>query len=113
VTDNVPPTLQCPGNINTSTSTCSKSINVSDPSVDDNCAVTTLTWAMTGATVASSPASGINTVGNRTFNVGLTTITYTAKDAAGNTVTCSFTVNLTDNINPTVICPANVAANTN
>jgi hypothetical protein len=47
---------------------------------------------MTGATAGSSPSTGINNVGTRTFNVGTTTVTYTAKDAAGNSATCSFSV---------------------
>jgi len=57
---------------------------------------------MTGATTGSSPATGINYVGTRPFNLngttgqGVTTITYTVKDAAGNTTTCSFTVTVND-----------------
>jgi hypothetical protein len=57
---------------------------------------------MTGATIASSPATGINYVGTYPFNLngttgsGVTTITYTVKDAAGNITTCSSTVTVTD-----------------
>jgi hypothetical protein len=51
---------------------------------------------MTGATTGSSPATGINSVGTQTFNLGVTTVTYTARDAAGNSTSCSFTVTITD-----------------
>jgi len=104
VVDNQAPTITCPGNIvrNTDPGLCTASIAVPNPTFADNCAVTTLTWTMTGATVASSPATGVNFVGTRTFNLngttgqGITTITYTAKDNAGNTSTCSFTVTVND-----------------
>ena len=63
-----------------------------NPVTNDNCGVTKLTWTMTGATVAASPAAGINNVGTYTFNTGVTTITYTVYDAAGNSATTSYTV---------------------
>jgi hypothetical protein len=47
---------------------------------------------MTGALVLNSPATGINYVGTRTFPVGITTVTYTVTNGAGDTETCSFTV---------------------
>jgi hypothetical protein len=88
------PTITCCGNITESATgtNCSKSISLTNPTTSDNCAVVTLTWQMTGATTLSSPNTGINYVGTQTFNVGTTTITYTAKDAAGNSSSCSFTV---------------------
>jgi hypothetical protein len=48
----------------------------------------------------SGPASGTF------FPVGTTTVTHAATDANGNTSNCSFTVTVTDNIAPTVLCPA-------
>ena len=45
----------------------------------------------------SRQSFGINVLGTQTFNVGVTTVTYTVKDAAGNSATCSFTVTITDN----------------
>src|SRR5664279_2238180 len=66
---------------------------------------------MTGATAAVSPGLGMNQVGTFTFNTGVTTVTYTVKDAAGNQATCNFTVTITDNINPTITCPAAIAKN--
>src|SRR5688500_20117985 len=66
---------------------------------------------MTDATRRSSALTGINNLGTQTFNVGVTTVTYTVRDAANNIATCSFTVTVTDNILPTITCPANLTAN--
>ncbi len=104
VVDVQAPSVTCPTNMTASTDVgaCVATVVTPNPTTSDNCAVTQITWAMTGATVASSPATGINYVGTRAFNlngttgVGVTTVTYTVKDAAGNTTTCSFTVTVTD-----------------
>ncbi len=104
VVDNQAPTVTCPANIvaNTNPGVCTATVATPNPTTSDNCAVTTVTWVMTGATTGSSPATGINFVGTRAFNLngttgqGITTITYTVKDAAGNTSTCSFTVTVND-----------------
>ncbi len=66
---------------------------------------------MTGATTGNSAATGINNVGTKTFNTGVTTIAYTAKSANGNTATCSFTVTVTDNQAPLVACPVPISQN--
>jgi subtilisin-like proprotein convertase family protein len=108
ITDRTKPLLSCPADISqaAATGSCSRSIAVPDPVYSDNCTVTKLTWYMTGATSASSPTSGINKVGTKTFNVGVTSVTYSIWDAAGNTRSCTFTVTVTDNQNPVVSCPA-------
>jgi hypothetical protein len=99
------PTITCPNNINGSaTSACNVSVAVPDPSTSN---VTTLTWTMTGATAASSPGSGFNTVGTRNFNIGVTTITYSGSNG-GDPVTCSFTVTVADNTTATISCPADI-----
>ncbi|OWY22542.1 HYR domain-containing protein [Sphingobacteriales bacterium UPWRP_1] len=43
-----------------------------------------------------------------TFDVGVTTVVYTAIDEANNTATCSFTVTVTDMQAPTIVCPDNI-----
>ncbi len=53
----------------------------------DNCAVSTLTYTLTGAT--SGTGTSLDGV---TLNPGLTTITWTASDASNNQNTCSFSV---------------------
>ena len=58
-----------------------------DPAASDNCGVTSFT---------STHASG------DTFNEGITTVTYTAMDAAGNTTTSSFTVTVSDGEAPVI-----------
>ena len=63
-----------------------------DPVATDNCGLDLLTWALTGATSGNSPATGINYLGTFTFNLGTTTVTYTAEDLSGNTSECSFDV---------------------
>jgi hypothetical protein len=113
VTDNVNPIISCPANIsqNVGSGTCTASVITPVPTRADNCSVTKLTWALTGATILSSAATGINTIGTRLFNLGTTTVTYTVSDAANNTATCSYTVTVIDNINPTITCPTNMTAN--
>ena len=58
-----------------------------DPEASDNCGVTSFT---------STHASG------DTFNEGITTVTYTAMDAAGNTTTSSFTITVSDGEAPII-----------
>lgn len=104
VNDNQAPALGCPTNItqNTDVGACVATVVTPNPTFSDNCAVTSLTWTITGATTASSPLTGINFVGTRAFNLngttgqGVSTVTYTARDAAGNTTTCTFTVTVND-----------------
>jgi hypothetical protein len=43
-----------------------------NPVTADNCSVTKLTWALTGATTANSAATGINNLGTQVFNLGTT-----------------------------------------
>jgi subtilisin-like proprotein convertase family protein len=114
VNDTQVPTITCPANITTNTDAgvCTASVVTPNPTTADNCAVTILTWTFTGATAGTSPATGINNLGTRTFNNGVTTVTYIVSDAAGNTATCSFTVTVNDNIRPTITCPANITTNT-
>jgi gliding motility-associated-like protein len=112
IADNVNPTITCPSNIsvNTSTTTCNASVAVPNPTINDNCGVTLLTWSMGGVTPGSSPGSGINYVGTQTFNLGTTPVTYTIRDASNNQTTCSFNITVIDNVNPTITCPANMSA---
>ena len=114
VSDNINPTISCPSSMlaNVGAGSCTASVLTTNPVTGDNCSVTKLTWTMTGATTLASPNSGINYVGTQIFNLGVTTVTYVAKDAAGNLSTCNFTVSVIDTINPTITCPSNVTVNT-
>lgn len=104
-----PPTIVCPGNITTNTDpgVCKATrsglaATVNDPDGD----ITTLTWTMNGATIASSPISGINNINTPfSFNRGNTTVTYRVFDAGGSTSSCSFTVTVLDKEIPSIVCP--------
>src|SRR4030095_5679916 len=49
-----------------------------------------------------------------TFPLGSTAVIWVATDANGNTATCSQTVNVTDNVKPTITsCPGPLNATTN
>ncbi|MDB6076136.1 MAG: hypothetical protein JWO89_3776, partial [Verrucomicrobiaceae bacterium] len=58
-----------------------------------------------GATVSTNLPSGT------VFPKGTTTVTATAKDTSGNTVSKSFTVTVNDNENPVLTVPANIVVN--
>ena len=98
VLDNQAPVFTaCPTNVitNLKGKNCNTKIKTTNPIFSDNCdpiSGLTLTWIMTGATTGSSPATGINNAGMQTFNAGITTVKYTARDAVGNSSSCSFTV---------------------
>jgi len=114
VIDTEKPVVTCPGDLSATTPAgeCSATVSAPDASVSDNCgAVERLTWAMTGATVENSAATGINQVGDYVFNAGVTVVTYTATDAAGNSATCEYTVTVTDIENPSITCPGDISAN--
>ena len=66
-------------------------------------------WTAPSATDAVGVASlTSNYASGALFPVGTTTVTYSARDAAGNTSTASFTVTVIDNVPPVI---ANVPAN--
>ncbi|MGQ8338926.1 HYR domain-containing protein [Sunxiuqinia sp. A32] len=107
--NDLPPYLECPDDIVDQADyekTYASGVIVPEPIYYDNCPDTTLTWEMTGATIAvgNTDPSGINIVPSPyTFNVGVTTITYTIEDAHGHTATCFFTV--TVEAEPVIECP--------
>ncbi len=101
VTDNTAPIISgCPSNIvaSSSSSSCNAVVTWTPPTPSDNCSVVSFT---------SDHGSG------DTFPLGITSVTYTAKDGAGNITTCSFNVEVTDNIAPLITsCPANISTTT-
>jgi hypothetical protein len=108
------PTLSCPANIVASADfeqPFASNVTVPAPVYTDNCPGITLIWTMTGATTAASPLSGENMVASPgTFNVGVTTITYTLTDANTNTLSCSFTVTIESK--PDIDCQPDITRNT-
>ena len=99
--NNLAPVITCPQPIvaGTSPTTCDILINsgLNAAFSDPNNNVESLRWTMSGASVTSSPNTGINNLTNHTFNLGITTVTYTVTDAFGLSATCSFTVTVNDN----------------
>ena len=109
VEDNENPVLTCPLDVTVSSDpgVCDAIVaGLTIVSTSDNCSLDSLTWSISGATSASSPSFGFNDVSNQTFNLGVSTVTYTLTDGSGNQSTCSFTVTVEDNENPTLSCPA-------
>lgn len=114
--DGTNPAISCPGNQTLTTlptSGCTAVASGIAANYSDNCGVTSLTWSSSGATSTASPISGINNASGTTFNKGVSTVTYVAKDAAALTATCTFTVTVNDNVAPTLVSmPANVTIGT-
>jgi hypothetical protein len=98
VKDVTAPTIICPADATESATVnnCFKNLAaITNPTIFDSCTPVgslSLTYTMTGATTGS----GIGTVTNKVFNVGLTTVTYTVTDLAGNAASCSFAVTIKD-----------------
>ena len=82
VGDSTPPLINCPANISTQCSGPSGTVVNFSASATDNC----------------DPAPAINCVpaSGSTFTVGTTSVQCTARDAAGNTSNCGFTVTVQD-----------------
>ncbi len=102
VVDNQAPTITCPDNItaNTDAGFCSAVVNYTAPAGTDNCS---------GQTTARTAglASGA------AFPVGSTTNTFVVTAANSQTASCSFTVTVTDNLAPSITCPANTTVSAN
>ena len=87
--DDIGPTITCPASVVTGGSGPTAIPNIA-PILADNCGTPAAGWTSAGATLANFPndpdASGA------LFNIGLSTVTYKATDAGGNTATCSFDI---------------------
>jgi hypothetical protein len=112
VADNQAPVISCPGNanrnVNTAVCTYTSVGTEFNATATDNCAVTSLTYALSGAT----SGSGTN-LGGIVFNKGVTTVTWSATDGVNTAITCSFTVTVADNQAPVISCPGNANRNVN
>lgn len=80
--------------------------------VDDNAMLCVSTvWEITqGATTVNS-GSGTNIPTLTFFPTGTNVVTITTTDAGNNTVTCQFTVQVNDNNQPSITCPADITYN--
>jgi gliding motility-associated-like protein len=81
--------------------------NAWNATATDNCTTVTLGYVLTGATTGSG-----TTLNGVTFNLGTTTVTWTATDGSSNTETCVFDVVVEDNQLPEIIgCLSDFSAN--
>lgn len=97
-----PPDITCapPVSVNATNGLCSADINPQEPTINAGAPVS-WSWVMSGAT----SASGTGSIGNYTFNVGVTTITWTATNASG-TDACDQTITVIDNQKPNFSIPS-------
>ncbi len=87
--------VACPANVAAQVSaeeTQATVANLSVGAITGNCGNTTTTYALSGATVGS----GANDASGALFNIGTTTVTYTVENTIGQTTTCSFEVEVTN-----------------
>ncbi len=113
VTDDEDPSITCPLNqtFSTDMGVCTRQITAATGIVAtyaDNCGVTKVTWSATGATTAASALAGINDTLIVTLNLGTTTVTFEAKDAAGNISSCMFMITVNDTEAPNISCPPSI-----
>ncbi|MEI7595781.1 MAG: LamG-like jellyroll fold domain-containing protein [Bacteroidota bacterium] len=98
VVDNVDPTITAPTTVNAiANSGCTATgVSLGTPSTADNCSV---------ASVSNNAPTA--------FPLGETIVTWTVTDGNGNTATSTQSVNVIDNVSPTITAPATVYATTN
>ncbi len=105
VEDNEAPAITCVANqtIDTDAGVCTYTHIGSawDATATDNCSVDTITYELTGATTGTG-----TTLDGVVFNLGVTTVTWTATDGSTNTDVCSYTVTVEDNEAPIAMCAA-------
>ncbi|MBK7212006.1 MAG: HYR domain-containing protein [Bacteroidales bacterium] len=110
IEDITAPVVACPANINSPSDPGQTygTIALSAPVYSDDCSSAAgmlIGWSMSGATNASG--SGIISSPYQ-FNIGITQITYTITDVCGNSSSCLFTITITQNDPPLILCPANI-----
>lgn len=106
VRDVTNPQITCPTpaqSYNTASNACVSSAILFAPTVTDNSSCTTVNQVISGATIQNGGSGPV------AFNPGISVVTFTVADAGdgatGNTATCSFTVNVVDDVAPTINCP--------
>ncbi len=98
VVDAEAPAIICPADItaNTDAGVCSAVVTYIAPVGTDNC-----------PSAATSYLGG--GLSGDVYPTGTSTISYQVVDNVGLTATCSFDITVTDNEDPTILCPANVS----
>ncbi|MDF1673923.1 MAG: HYR domain-containing protein, partial [Vicingaceae bacterium] len=108
VIDSIAPSITCPGNITLSTSvnSCDTIVNgIAPTSTNDNCAIDSVNYALTGATIGF----GTGDASGNSFNLGVTNVLYFVYDLSGNVDSCNFSITVIDSIPPVISCPNNIS----
>lgn len=121
ITDGTAPVfVSCPSSITnapTNSAGCTGNVTTVNPVVTDNCNLNSLVWTLSGATTGTSASTGINYLNTHNFATGVTTVTYTATDASGNSSICSYTVTVVNtligNIGGTSTIAQNISSTSN
>ena len=101
VTVNTAPAFTaCPGNQSGFTPPDACALVVSYTATVSGSPAPSVSYQFTGATTGSGSGTGSGS----TFQKGVTNVTITAQNPCG-TQTCSFTVTVTDNVPPSLLCP--------
>ncbi len=125
--DVTPPSIMCPMDLTvfTPSNGCTvvpsmtmtqvfNPMNVVKGTYYDLCGVVSVTYSLSGATTLAKKAGNNNNTITEAMNLGVTTVTYYVKDAAGNESNCTTTITVKDNIAPIISgVPANVVADCN
>jgi uncharacterized repeat protein (TIGR01451 family) len=98
VTDNTPPVISVPANINVNApaNSCSVSLNPGTATATDNCPGVTVSGVRSDSQPLNAP-----------YPVGTTTITWTANDSHGNSASGTQTVKVNDATPPTIVLTTN------
>lgn len=104
ITDVTGPAVTCIPNLtfNSDINSCSANVLVPTPIMSDNCAL---------GTFSNNYNGGINA--SDIYPVGLTVVTWTVFDMAGNSSTCSTNISVIDNQAPIIVCPGTQNVNVN
>jgi hypothetical protein len=112
--DTTPPTLHVPPNVSATTSSCTATLDdeLGVATAEDNCSSVTITRSGVPTFACPTPSDPNRRCESFVFPTGTTVITYTARDASGNTTTGTQNVTVTESpaINPTVSAPADSSA---
>jgi gliding motility-associated-like protein len=103
VIDNEAPVIVCPEDmaVNTDAGVCEANVTVPQPEATDNCGIASMVNSFNG----TSNASGV-------YPVGTTVVTWTVTDIHGLTAECSMNITVTDDEAPVIVCPEDIAVNT-
>jgi gliding motility-associated-like protein len=112
VTDNENPTLACPSSetCNNDAGYCYAERSFTLTGISDNCSVATTEYFITDPNNNITNGTGA-TITNHQFKIGMSTVEFQVTDIHGNNNSCTFTVTVTDNENPTLACPSSETCN--